>query len=373
MNGAPAPGWYHDPAAPQLERWWDGGRWSGHVRPAPSGRRLPRWLSLPVILAGVIVVPLTVVTAVLAPVVVALTAIPLTVVYTTFVWLDRIEPEPWSARVHATAWGATLAALVAGFVNSGVAVVAGDAIATIVSAPIVEEILKTAGVLFAATRRREVDSAMDGIVYAGWVAAGFAASENVLYLVEGAELGDLTLTFVVRGLLTPFAHPLFTLPAGLAIGWAVSRRRDPRAWAALGVLPAIGAHALWNLTGYLAIDAAGAVVAVLLVGGFVAVFVVCAVTLVAARGRRARRFVTAVPYLTARYGLRPQELAAFSDWRRLLATRRALPDRSSRRHFDAVHGAVARLAALQQRPGGPTAAEERSAVADLELARLGVR
>jgi protease PrsW len=370
--GAPVPGWYPDPAGPRLERWWDGQRWSAHVRDG-ARRRLPRWLSVPVLAAGVVVVPLTVLAFVFVPVVLALTALPLALVYTTFVWLDRIEPEPWTARLHATLWGATVAALGAGIVNSLTAAIGGDALALVVSAPVVEETLKAAGVLFAATRRREVNSAMDGIVFAGWVAAGFAATENVLYLVEGAGIGvgELTATFVVRGLLTPFAHPLFTLPVGLAVGWAVSQRRSLWGWAAIGLVPAVLAHALWNGTTLVATDAAGSAVAVVLVLGFVGLFLGCAVGLAVARGRRARRFVQLVPMLTARYGLRHEELVAFSDWRRLLATRRRLPDRATRRRFDTVHGAVARLAALHDRPGGPTSDEERRALAELSAARLG--
>jgi protease PrsW len=368
--GAPEPGWYPDPAGPTFERWWDGSRWSGHVR-SPARGGLPRWLSVPVLATGVVVLPLTVLTAIFVPVVIALTAVPLTIVYATFVWLDRIEPEPWTARLHATLWGATVAALGAGTVNTAVALLLGDGAALLFSAPIVEETLKVGGVLYAATRRREVNSAMDGVVFAGWVAAGFAATENVLYLVEGAEVGALTATFVVRGLLTPFAHPLFTLPAGLAIGWAVAQRRSTWGWAAIGLLPAVLGHALWNGTTLLAAEAAGALVAGLLVLGFISVFVVCAVLLAVARGRRARRFVELVPFLTSRYGLRQEELIAFSDWRRLLATRRALPDRATKRRFDTVHGAVARLAALQDRPGGPTGSEEREALADLTAARTG--
>lgn len=324
------------------------------------------------LVAGVIAVPLTVLAVVFVPIVIGLTAVPLAFVFATFVWLDRIEPEPWTARLHATLWGATVAALIAGVVNTLVAIVAGDAIAIVVSAPVVEEVLKVGGVLFAATRRREVTSPLDGVVFAGWVAAGFAASENILYLAEGAEVGALTATFVVRGLLTPFAHPLFALPAGLAVGWAVSQRRDPWRWAALGLVPAIAAHAVWNATTLLAVDATGAIVATVLLFGFVGLFVACAVTLAVARGRRARRFVLLVPMLTARYGLRYEELVTFSDWRRLLATRRALPNRASRRRFDAVHGAVARLAALQDRPGGPTPDEERRALAELGAARAGL-
>jgi len=29
----PPPGWYRDPEAPELQRWWDGSQWSEHRRP----------------------------------------------------------------------------------------------------------------------------------------------------------------------------------------------------------------------------------------------------------------------------------------------------------------------------------------------------
>jgi protease PrsW len=323
------------------------------------------------VVAGAVVAPATVVTLVVAPVVVALTLVPLAIVYLTFAWLDRIEPEPWTGRLHATLWGATVAVLVAAIVNSAVMLAFGEVASLVVSAPLVEELAKGAGVLWAATRRREVGTVTDGIVFAGWVAAGFAATENVLYLLQGSTVVDLTVTFVARGLLTPFAHPLFTLPIGVAVGWAVSQRRSPWPWAALGAVPAVAMHAAWNATVVLATASGGAVVAVLLVVGFTVLFVVTAVCLGVARQREARRFVGAVPILTGRYQLRPEELIAFSDWRRLLATRRSLPGRLERQRFDAVHAAVARLAALQERPGGPTPAEERHAVAELTAARRG--
>ncbi|MEU9997327.1 DUF2510 domain-containing protein [Streptomyces sp. NPDC050848] len=31
------PGWYPDPAAPTVERWWDGTNWTAHTRQAPTG------------------------------------------------------------------------------------------------------------------------------------------------------------------------------------------------------------------------------------------------------------------------------------------------------------------------------------------------
>lgn len=366
-----APGWYGDPWGVAPWRWWDGRAWTANVHAGVAhrtGPRLPAWLSLPVLLCAIVVVPGAVYAVVVYPVVVALTVVPLAMVYATFTWFDRIEPEPRHSRVHATLWGATVAVVGAIVVNTAVALVLGPTASLVVSAPVVEETLKAAGILFAVTRRREVDGPIDGVVFAGWIAAGFAAVENVLYFAQSSAAGELTVTFVVRGLLSPFAHPLFTLPAGLAIGWAVSRRRSPWGYAALGLLPAIALHALWNAATLLTAGPA-ALVALVLVLGFVTLFVATAVTLVLWRHRQARRFVAAVPALTATYGLHPHELVAFSDWRRLLATRRALPDRATRRHFDAVHGAVARLVALHERPGGPTAEEQHRGLAELGRAR----
>ncbi|MEX1162001.1 MAG: hypothetical protein WEB03_04725 [Nitriliruptor sp.] len=118
-----------------------------------------------------------------------------------------------------------------------------------------------------------------------------------------------------------------------------------------------------------------AVVAPILLLGVVALFAAAATGLAIARRREARRFVTHVPALTTRYALRVGELIAFSDWRRLLTTRRSLPDRAAKRRFDAVHAAVARLAArlaaLQDRPGGPTHDEERQVLLELAVARAG--
>ncbi|GGJ01326.1 DUF2510 domain-containing protein [Streptomyces brasiliensis] len=37
----PPPGWYRDPHAPHLERWWDGTAWTGHRRP-PGGTPPPQ-------------------------------------------------------------------------------------------------------------------------------------------------------------------------------------------------------------------------------------------------------------------------------------------------------------------------------------------
>ena len=95
----------------------------------------------------------------------------------------------------------------------------------------VEETLKgTAVLLILVFRRREFDGIVDGMVYAGICAAGFAFAENVLYLGRAFSEGGchgLAAVFLLRGVVGPFAHPLFTLCTGIGLGVAATTRSRP--------------------------------------------------------------------------------------------------------------------------------------------------
>lgn len=191
-----------------------------------------------------------------------LALVPLALVLAGVRWLDTWEPEPRGALLFGLLWGAGVAVLLAVTVNDltmwFVAHATGDPDAAyrttaLVSAPVVEEIGKGLGVLVIyLARRRYFDGVVDGIVYAGVVAAGFAFTENVLYFGQAGEL--LPQTFAMRGLATPFAHLLFTACTGAAIGWAArSRSRGAVLWATpLGLLAAMALHSAWNATALLA-------------------------------------------------------------------------------------------------------------------------
>lgn len=239
-------------------------------RPQVTGRgRLRGWL-----LAGVIVVgfglaavvlsvyygaTLGVVTTLLA---VVLAAIPVGIVIPTFLWLDRFEAEPTRYLVTAFLWGALVAALLAGLFNTGAKIAFQAAtgrddnamLATaLFSAPLVEEACKGLLVLLIWWfRRREFDGIIDGMVYAGVVAAGFAFTENIQYLgMAYSDGGDtaLTGTFIARCLFTPFAHPMFTVLTGIGIGIAATaRHRGLKVLAPVGgYLLAVLSHGVWNL------------------------------------------------------------------------------------------------------------------------------
>ncbi len=194
---------------------------------------------------------------------VVLAALPVGPVIASFLWLDRYEPEPVRLLAIAFGWGAlvaTAAALVLQTLDQFVLGTPDNWSAAIV-APVTEEAAKGLFILMLLWfRRRVIDGVLDGIVYAGLVGVGFAFTENILYLGgaymgghgDPGGLGSATGLFVLRGILSPFAHPLFTSFIGLGVGFAVvSKHRVWRFLAPLiGYVVAVAAHASWNASAF---------------------------------------------------------------------------------------------------------------------------
>jgi protease PrsW len=184
---------------------------------------------------------------------------PVAIVLPALLWLDRLEAEPVSQLLFAFGWGAVVATAGALLVNSySLSVLANGrnavSLTAVLIAPWVEETLKGLAVLAVfCWRRQEFDGVVDGIVYAGLAGLGFAFTENVFYLGKALQengTSGLAVTFVLRAIFGPFAHPLFTMAIGVGLGIAVTTsRRGLRILAPLGGLTiAIGLHALWNLS-----------------------------------------------------------------------------------------------------------------------------
>lgn len=372
-TGGTPPGWYADPWRVAAWRWWDGSTWTPHVQQRPQARpRLPSWLSIPV-LVGSAATAMSMIVLLLystGPTVIGIVfgLVPLLIVLPVLAWLDRVEPEPRNSRIHAVLWGAMVAGFVSGLVNTAVAIGAGEDWAAVVSAPLIEELTKGLGIYWA-LRRLEVDGVMDGVVYAGWVALGFAVVEDVLYFADAVEQDALLQVFVVRAILTPFAHPLFTAWTGLAIGLAVARQQSVLANAFWGWGLAVACHGAWNGSLAFAVETGnGGAIAIAAVC-FVALFVAAVVTVILLRRNEQRRFVQLVPLLAQRHGLTPEEVGVFGNWQRMLATRRSLP-RARRDAFDRVHAALARLALFYRRHGDRDPATEQLLASQLQRARF---
>ncbi|MCC3282727.1 PrsW family intramembrane metalloprotease [Arthrobacter caoxuetaonis] len=191
-----------------------------------------------------------------------LALIPLGICLLGLHWIDRWEPEPRGALVFAFLWGAGVSVAITLLLGSMVNEVLmtllpltpADVVATVVQAPLVEEVAKGLGVLLLVfVRRSHFDGPLDGIVYAGVIGAGFAFIENILYfsaaLLEAGSIGlQLGFVFVLRGLFSPFAHVLFTAAIGLALGIAVRKPGGGRIAAGFtaGLAAAVAGHMFWN-------------------------------------------------------------------------------------------------------------------------------
>lgn len=188
--------------------------------------------------------------------------IPLTIVVPIFLWLDRFEAEPWRYLATAFLYGALGSTFLAIVGNTIFGSILGalfgaqnqDVLTAVISAPLVEETTKGVFLLVMwAFMRREFNGLTDGIVYAGIVAAGFAFTENIQYFAGAAleqGLGGFGVTVVLRGLFTPFLHPMFTTMTGIGVGIAAVSRSLPVKIIApiLGWCAAVLLHGLWNLS-----------------------------------------------------------------------------------------------------------------------------
>lgn len=187
--------------------------------------------------------------------------IPVPLYLALVLWIDRYESEPLWMLATAFFWGVLVAPFFAFLFNTSAGIIVasitedlgtGEVFSAVISAPVVEEIAKAVILLiFFIWCRDEFDGVIDGIVYASLAGLGFAMTENVLYygkavLEEGGP--GLTTTFIIRGALAPFSHPLFTSLTGIGLGLA----RQSRNTAAkiflplLGLLLAMFMHFMWN-------------------------------------------------------------------------------------------------------------------------------
>jgi RsiW-degrading membrane proteinase PrsW (M82 family) len=203
----------------------------------------------------------------------ALFALPMLVVYLWVPWIvDRYDPEPAWALAMTLAWGGVAACGFSALVNTSVHVVAnaafghtgGEIMAACISAPVVEELTKGMAVFFMYYfMRREFDGVVDGVIYATFAALGFAAIENILYYGNAAKAemlqhkeGVFIGTFVVRGILAPWGHPLYTSMTGLGFGIARETNKTWLKWLAPfgGYCFAVFLHSVWNTAATLSGD-----------------------------------------------------------------------------------------------------------------------
>jgi RsiW-degrading membrane proteinase PrsW (M82 family) len=179
-----------------------------------------------------------------------LAVVPVPIYVTLALWLDRYDPEPVRLLVKAFGWGAIVAVFFSVVVNEWVAFITGsDVVTSVIAAPFGEEVMKAGALLLLFHyQRHHFDNITDGVVYATMVGLGFATTENIYYYGSAALEGSAETVFLLRGTVSPFAHPLFTAMTGIGIGWARESENElVQAFAPIGGLAmAISLHVVWN-------------------------------------------------------------------------------------------------------------------------------
>ncbi|MEU6858291.1 PrsW family intramembrane metalloprotease [Glycomyces sp. NPDC046736] len=194
---------------------------------------------------------------------------------------------PAAAPLLGLAWGATVAVMTSLFGSRALyglfATAWGPSWAErwspVLAAPVVEEIVKTAGVvLVVAIFWGRVHGVLDGVVLGAFCGVGFQIVEGYAFAMSSTVLnraGDVVepviAVFIVRGVLAGlWSHAIFTAIAGAGVAYAATRR-TPRSVgvAALALAGVTFLHAVWNsplLRDGLGLGALGVLAGVLLKG-----------------------------------------------------------------------------------------------------------
>ncbi len=273
--------------------------------------------------------------------------LPLPILWLVYWWLDRYEPEPRRYLVAAFIWGGVVSVAIALALQLWIDRtwdLTAEEGATFV-APLTEEPAKCLFLVLTFVRaRRVIDGMLDGLILAGLVGVGFAFVENIGYYA-GSYLGSTateiagaegaTATFVVRGVFSPFAHPLFTSAFGIALGIAVTRRswwvRIPLL--VVGLAGSIGLHGLWNGS----LSYGGGIGFLLVYLALAVVLAVVATIAIVVRTRQVRTLERSLAYVGQRGWIHPAEIPYLSRFHYRTAARRY-----ARRHHGAVAAKVVR-------------------------------
>ncbi|MEJ7635883.1 PrsW family intramembrane metalloprotease [Aeromicrobium sp.] len=247
---------------------------------------------------------------------------PLPLLWLVYWWLDRYEPEPRRYKFAAFVWGGVIAVAIALALEIWIQKtwdLSDKKMASFI-APLAEEPAKCLFLILTFARaRRVIDGFLDGLIYAGIVGLGFAFVENIGYYaasylgspdIQVAGADGATTTFVVRGLFSPFAHPLFTSAFGIAIGLAVARKSKVLKVliASVGLAVSIALHALWNGS----LSYGGGLGFFLAYLALAVVLIAVAVLAVIVRNRQVKILERSLSYVAQRGWIHPAEIPYLS-------------------------------------------------------------
>jgi protease PrsW len=169
-----------------------------------------------------------------------------------YFWLeeeDSDEPEPKGLIILSFILGALIVLVAVWLEKYSLNFIAKDSSFKIILWAAIEEILKFLGVAVIIFGNKNVDQPIDYPMYFIATALGFAALENVLYLldpinVSGAVVGMLTGN--LRFLGSTLLHAISSAMIGSAMGLSFYLKRYRAVYLLVGILCAIILHSVFN-------------------------------------------------------------------------------------------------------------------------------
>jgi RsiW-degrading membrane proteinase PrsW (M82 family) len=175
----------------------------------------------------------------------------------SFIWLffwtreDRIHPEPRSL-IAGTFLGGAFVVLLAVIGEKYVAELVSDPVIRYSAWAAIEEVLKFAAVGIIALHVSSNDEPIDAMVYCIVAALGFAALENMLFVLGPLSDGEIARSIVtgnMRFIGATLVHIVCSALVGFALGLAFYKHALVKTVAAIaGLGAAIALHAAFNLS-----------------------------------------------------------------------------------------------------------------------------
>lgn len=175
----------------------------------------------------------------------------------SFIWLwfwlheDNLHPEP-RTLVGGAFIGGIFAVLIAVIAEKFIGDIISDATLKYTLWAAVEELTKFIIVGFIALRSREYDEPIDAMIYCIAVALGFAALENMLFILSPISNGDIIQSVVtgnMRFIGATLVHVVSSATVGFAIGLAFYRDYSTKFFFLIaGLSSAIALHTAFNLS-----------------------------------------------------------------------------------------------------------------------------
>lgn len=168
-----------------------------------------------------------------------------------FFWLreDRLHPEPKRILFRVFLFGMLSVLVVIPFQQVAMRFIPYGTLILIAWA-LIEELVKFKAAYFGGLNTKADDEPLDPVIYMITAALGFAAFENVLFLIEPFLNGGLLLGFAttnIRFVGASVLHTVSSASIGLALAFSFYKNeKTRRMYVFVGILIAILIHAVFN-------------------------------------------------------------------------------------------------------------------------------